>query len=60
LLTGLHIVFLGGDARHLEIIRSFTDLDANVVVIGYEDLHEQLLEVQHSKLTRGCFAMLMY
>jgi len=52
LLTGLHIVFLGGDARHLEIIRSFTDLDANVVVIGYEDLHEQLLEVQHSKLTR--------
>lgn len=52
MLTGLHIVFLGGDARHLEIIRSFTDLDANVAVIGYEDLHEQLHEVQHSKLTR--------
>ncbi|MFU1794972.1 dipicolinate synthase subunit DpsA [Paenibacillus azoreducens] len=52
MLTGLHIVFLGGDARHLEIIRSFTDLDANVAVIGFEDLQEQLHEVQHSKLTK--------
>ncbi|RRJ55005.1 dipicolinate synthase subunit DpsA, partial [Paenibacillus oralis] len=52
MLTGLHIVFLGGDARHLEIIRSFTDLDANVAVIGFEDLHEQLHEVHYSKLTK--------
>ncbi|MFD2703644.1 dipicolinate synthase subunit DpsA [Paenibacillus shunpengii] len=52
MLTGMHVVILGGDARHLEIIRSFTDLDANVVLIGYEDVKEQLHEVRHAKLTK--------
>jgi dipicolinate synthase subunit A len=55
LLTGLQVAFLGGDARHLEIIRTCTDLDATVVLIGFECIHDQLKGVSHSKLIEEIF-----
>jgi dipicolinate synthase subunit A len=52
LLTGLQVAFLGGDARHLEIIQKFIELDANVVLIGFEQIDHQFTGVSKSKLTK--------
>lgn len=38
MLTDKHVVFLGGDARQLEVIKSFLQLDAKVSLIGYDNL----------------------
>jgi dipicolinate synthase subunit A len=52
LLTGLQVAFLGGDARHLEIIQKFIELDANVVLIGFEQIDHQFTGVSKAKLTK--------
>lgn len=36
MLTGVRIVFLGGDARQIEVIRKCVDLDATVSAAGFE------------------------
>ena len=36
MLTGLTIVFIGGDARQIQIINKCTELDATVKVVGFE------------------------
>ncbi len=36
MLTGRQMICIGGDARQLEIIERLIDLDANVVLIGFE------------------------
>ncbi|WP_223066822.1 dipicolinate synthase subunit DpsA [Paenibacillus caui] len=51
MLTGLTIVFLGGDARHLEIIGKCTEMDATVKVAGYDQLKQPLPGVSQEKLT---------
>jgi dipicolinate synthase subunit A len=38
MLTGMHIAIVGGDARQLEIIRKFTELDAKITLIGFDQL----------------------
>jgi dipicolinate synthase subunit A len=38
MLTGMHIACIGGDARQLEIIRKLTELDAKLVLVGFEQL----------------------
>ncbi|MDI3327231.1 MAG: dipicolinate synthase subunit DpsA [Alicyclobacillaceae bacterium] len=38
MLTGKRIAFVGGDARILEVIRYAIDLDASVVLIGFDRL----------------------
>jgi dipicolinate synthase subunit A len=38
MLTGVHVVLAGGDARHLEVIRRLTELDASVSIVGYDRL----------------------
>jgi dipicolinate synthase subunit A len=52
LLTGLEVAFLGGDARHLEIIQKFIELDAIVVLIGFEKIHDRFSGVSKAKLTK--------
>ncbi|EXX91217.1 dipicolinate synthase subunit A [Paenibacillus darwinianus] len=42
MLTGVNVVLLGGDARQLEVIRKLTELDATVVVAGFDGLHSPL------------------
>ncbi|WP_435163173.1 dipicolinate synthase subunit DpsA [Paenibacillus glycanilyticus] len=42
MLTGVQILLLGGDARQLEVIRKFTELDATVTVSGFDGLHSSL------------------
>ncbi|MFC3797744.1 dipicolinate synthase subunit DpsA [Cohnella sp. GCM10012308] len=38
MLTGVHIIVAGGDARQLEVIRRLTELDATVTLMGFERL----------------------
>ncbi|WAA10764.1 dipicolinic acid synthetase subunit A [Fervidibacillus albus] len=38
MLTGLQIAVIGGDARQIEIIRKFIEMDAKVFLIGFEQL----------------------
>jgi len=51
MLTGVHVVFVGGDARHLEIIQKFIDLDATVDLVGYDLLKNQFDGISRVKLT---------
>ena len=38
MLTGIHIVILGGDARQLEIISRLNELDATLDLVGFDQL----------------------
>ncbi|OLO40942.1 dipicolinic acid synthetase subunit A [Alkalihalophilus pseudofirmus] len=40
MLTGKHIVIVGGDARQLEIIRKLSTLDAQISMVGFEQLDD--------------------
>ncbi|WP_078554591.1 dipicolinic acid synthetase subunit A [Bacillus alkalicellulosilyticus] len=40
MLTGKHIVIIGGDARQLEIIRKLSTLDAKISMVGFEQLDD--------------------
>lgn len=40
MLTGLHIVILGGDARQLEIIEKLNNLDAQLDLVGFDQLDQ--------------------
>jgi len=50
MLTGVQIVLLGGDARQLEVIRKFNELDAVVTVAGFDQLHTPLDGAVRSEL----------
>ncbi|WP_019638021.1 dipicolinate synthase subunit DpsA [Paenibacillus fonticola] len=50
MLTGLTIVFIGGDARQIEIINKCIELDATVKVVGFDLTDPPLTGVLHKKL----------
>ncbi len=41
MLTGVHIAFIGGDARQLEVIKACAELDATITLIGFENLQSE-------------------
>ncbi|GGA39352.1 dipicolinate synthase subunit DpsA [Paenibacillus physcomitrellae] len=51
MLTGLTIVFLGGDARQLEVIGKCTEQDATVKLAGFDQLQPLPQGVTGGKLT---------
>lgn len=51
MLTGLTIVFLGGDARQVEVINKCVEMDAIVRVVGFENLSPPLIGISHESLT---------
>lgn len=51
MLTGTHVAFLGGDARHLEVIEQLTEKDASVTLVGYDQLQHQISGVKKAELT---------
>ncbi|MNI43396.1 Dipicolinate synthase subunit A [compost metagenome] len=51
MLTGISVAFMGGDARQLEVIQKFTELDATVTLIGFDNLQRQFNGVLNAKLT---------
>jgi dipicolinate synthase subunit A len=38
MLTGIQVTLIGGDARQLEVIQKFSELDATVTLIGFDNL----------------------
>ncbi len=40
MLTNKHIVLLGGDARQIEIIRKLSGLDAQLTLVGFDQLND--------------------
>lgn len=50
LLTGVHVAFIGGDARQLEIIKKCIELDASITLIGFENLESKFQGVQLKEL----------
>ena len=36
MLTGVRTVFVGGDARQIEVIRKCAEMDASVMIAGFE------------------------
>ncbi|MGF7048797.1 dipicolinate synthase subunit A [Paenibacillus sp. DS2015] len=51
MLTRVRMVFLGGDARQIEVIRKCSDLNASVGIVGFEDLKDQLVNISRTKLS---------
>ncbi|MBW4840527.1 MAG: dipicolinate synthase subunit DpsA [Paenibacillaceae bacterium] len=53
MLTGITIVFLGGDARQVEVINKCLELDATVRVVGFDRLETPLKGVSQETLSPG-------
>lgn len=51
MLTGKHVVFLGGDARQLEVIKSFIEMNTHVSLMGYDNLETPLSGATLRELT---------
>lgn len=56
MLTGKHLVFVGGDARQLEVIAQVTDNDASATLIGFPDLQRTFADTTVSELSENIFA----
>ncbi|RUQ30628.1 dipicolinic acid synthetase subunit A [Peribacillus cavernae] len=50
MLTGIQIAVIGGDARQLEVIRKFTELDAKLSLVGFEQLDHSFTGAVKEKL----------
>lgn len=51
MLTGIKIAFIGGDARIVEVIKHAIELDASVVLIGFDQLEIPLPDTVKTKLS---------
>ncbi|MGV3488300.1 MAG: dipicolinic acid synthetase subunit A [Tuberibacillus sp.] len=40
MLTDIHLVIMGGDARYLEVIRKLNELDAQISLVGFDQLDQ--------------------
>jgi dipicolinate synthase subunit A len=43
MLTGIHATFVGGDARQIEVIKKFIEMDATVTLIGFDNLESNFV-----------------
>lgn len=51
MLTNMHIAVIGGDARHLEIIRKLIELDSQVSLVGFDLLSNSFIGANRSSLS---------
>jgi len=56
MLTGMQVLFLGGDARQVEVIRKLNELDASVFVCGFETCSQDLGPVTFFPCDKSFFA----
>lgn len=56
MLTGITIVFLGGDARQVEVINKCVELDATVRIVGFDRIEAPLSGASHETLSPGLLA----
>jgi dipicolinate synthase subunit A len=50
MLTGIQVALIGGDARQLEVIHKCTELDATVVLIGFDNLQNGFSGITKAEL----------
>jgi len=50
MLTGRKLVFIGGDARQIEVITHTTELDASATLIGFDKLHTSFPDTVYAGL----------
>ncbi|WP_339063207.1 dipicolinate synthase subunit DpsA [Tepidibacillus marianensis] len=55
MLTGIHVTFIGGDARQLEVIKKCIEMDATVTLIGFDNLDSKFLGVHLHELEANVF-----
>ncbi|TCS82997.1 dipicolinate synthase subunit DpsA [Tepidibacillus fermentans] len=55
MLTGIHVAFIGGDARQLEVIKKCIEMDANVTLIGFDNLDSKFPGVHLKELEADSF-----
>ncbi|MCR8630758.1 dipicolinate synthase subunit DpsA [Paenibacillus radicis (ex Xue et al. 2023)] len=51
MLTGIQVALIGGDARQLEVIYKCSELDASVILIGFDNLQNQFSGITRSELS---------
>ncbi|WP_139488930.1 dipicolinate synthase subunit DpsA [Brevibacillus dissolubilis] len=51
MLTGIHVAFVGGDARQLEVIKKCIQLDATVTLFGFDNLESSFTGATKKPLT---------
>ncbi|MGZ4111305.1 MAG: dipicolinate synthase subunit DpsA [Tumebacillaceae bacterium] len=51
MLTGIKMAFVGGDARIIEVIKYASELDASIVLIGFDQLETPLTDTVKAELT---------
>lgn len=56
MLTGIKMAFVGGDARIIEVIKHASELDASIVLIGFDQLETRLADTVKAELTPDVFA----
>ncbi|ANE47586.1 dipicolinate synthase subunit A [Paenibacillus swuensis] len=63
MLTGIHVVCVGGDARMLEVIKQLSEMDAIVTLIGFDNLQSQFSGVGRANWTedalKGAHAVIL-
>jgi dipicolinate synthase subunit A len=56
MLTDKHFIFIGGDARQLEVIKSFIKMRANITLIGFDNLQTPLSGTMQKEFEPGILA----
>jgi dipicolinate synthase subunit A len=56
MLTGIKMAFVGGDARTIEVIKHASELDAGIVLIGFDQLETLLPDTVKAELSPDVFA----
>jgi dipicolinate synthase subunit A len=51
MLTGIQVALIGGDARQLEVINKCLELDASVVLIGFDNMQNVFSGITKAELT---------
>ncbi|KEQ27495.1 dipicolinate synthase subunit DpsA [Paenibacillus tyrfis] len=51
MLTGIQVALIGGDARQLEVIQKCSELDASVVLFGFDNLQNGSSGITRAELT---------
>lgn len=58
MLTGIQVALIGGDARQLEVIHKCTELDASVVLIGFDNLQNQFSGITKAELSPDALSVM--
>ncbi|WLR43495.1 dipicolinic acid synthetase subunit A [Bacillus carboniphilus] len=58
MLTGLNVALIGGDARQLEVIRKLEELDAKIILVGFDQLDHGYVGADKQKIDEVDFSSL--